>query len=157
MAAVADPVSTPSAASREIRAGSRLPVVTMPVTLQKLVISAGGQRDFNPIHYDAEAAQAAGMRTAFANTFFQQGLLNRAVNDWAGTSGHLRRLALSMRAPIYLGSTLVVSGMVTGVHSTAEGAADEIEVVLELATEDGVCSEATATVVIVHRETRTVN
>jgi acyl dehydratase len=132
----------------EVRVGAQIPPLTMPITLSKLVIAAGGERDFNPIHYDVEAAKAAGVRTAFANTFFQQGILNRVVNDWTGPQGYLRRLVLSMKAPIHVGTTLVVTGTVTAIRPRDGEHADDIELTLRMSTEDGRCSEATATAVL---------
>ena len=85
----------------EVRGGDVLPAVSMLVDMRRLVLAAAGGRDLSPLHYDTEFAQAAGNRTAFANTTLQMAFANRVVDDWIGTAGRLVRLKIRMKAPIY--------------------------------------------------------
>jgi acyl dehydratase len=124
--------------------GERIPSVSMAVTLQRLVVAAGGERDFNPLHFDEAYARSCGFSTAFANGFFQQAMLDRTITDFTGSSGELRRLSLRMRAPVYLGRSLEVTGAISSLAK--DGSWLVVELDLELSTEDGMCSTGAATV-----------
>ncbi|NKQ56097.1 hypothetical protein HFP15_24775 [Amycolatopsis sp. K13G38] len=122
----------------DVRTGDELPSVSLPVDMRRLVLAAGGGRDLSPLHYDVEFAQAAGNRTAFANTTLQMAFANRVVDDWVGSAGRLVGLKLRMKAPIYLGTTMTSRARVTGTRSDGDG--DFADVVLEIFTEDGLCT-----------------
>jgi acyl dehydratase len=123
--------------------GDPIKAVSLAMTLQRLVVAAGGERDMNPLHFDSDYARSCGFRAAFANGLFQQAVCDRAVTDFTGPTGELRRLKLAMKAPVYVGSTLSVTG---AIRSLAEaGGYGSVGIELELATEDGLCSTATAT------------
>ena len=124
--------------------GERIPSVSMAVTLQRLVVAAGGERDFNPLHFDEAYARLCGFSTAFANGFFQQAMLDRTITDFTGSSGELGRLSLRMRAPVYAGRTLKATGAISSLAK--DGSWLVVELDLELSTEDGMCSTGKATV-----------
>jgi acyl dehydratase len=124
--------------------GDRIPSVSMAVTLQRLVVAAGGERDFNPLHVDEAYARSCGFSTAFANGFFQQAMLDRTITDFTGSSGELRRLSLRMRAPVYLGRSLEVTGAISSLAKNGSWLVVELD--LQLSTEDGLCSTGAATV-----------
>jgi acyl dehydratase len=97
----------------EVAIGDRLPEHTMPITLQRLVMEAGADRDFSPIHIDGGAARASGATAPYANTILIEGLLEAAIRRWAGLSGRLRELAITMRGFNCVGDTVSASGVVT--------------------------------------------
>jgi len=118
----------------------RFPAVEMPITLTKLVVAAGGCRDMSPLHHDPDFARAAGHRTAFASTNFQQALVERAVRDWLGADVPMIELDIAMQRPIYLGTVARVEGAVDA--SVSGPGADETTLVITISTEDGVCTSS---------------
>ena len=96
-----------------VRVGEVLPALSIPITLQRLVMEAGANRDFSLIHHDSAVARATGAPDAFANTHFLMGMFERLIRDWAGPRARLRRLGpLRMAHFNPVGDTLVFSGVV---------------------------------------------
>jgi acyl dehydratase len=140
------PAPSPVRDFASLRVGDAVAPLSVPVTLTNLVIAAGGERDFNPLHHDRSHARSAGLADAFMNTLYQQGLCNRFVNDWAGTEGELIRLRINMRRSIYVGQLLTIAGTVTSVR--LESGRGLVELDLVLSTEDGPCTIADATMAL---------
>jgi acyl dehydratase len=116
--------------------------LTFPLTLSTLVMAAGGERDFNPIHHDTAHARSVGNRAAFANTLFQLALCSRAVSEWLPSQAvFLDELSLRMSRPAYLDTVVELLGTVRA--AAADGAGWQVS--MQLVTADGVCSLAQAT------------
>ncbi len=71
--------------------GEYLPEISIPITLQRLVMEAGANRDFSLMHHDGSVARTAGASDAFVNTFFLMGMFERQVREWAGTAARLKK------------------------------------------------------------------
>src|SRR5882757_7827991 len=97
----------------DLTVGQRVPPREFTVTRTDVVRYAGASRDFNPLHFDDEAARAAGMSGAFAHGMFSAGCLATAVTDVAGIEP-LTRLAVRFRAQARLGTTLTSDIAVVG-------------------------------------------
>jgi hypothetical protein len=65
----------------DIAAGAELPAIAIPITLQRLVMEAGANRDLSLIHHDTKVARATGAPDAFANTFFLMGMFERLMRE----------------------------------------------------------------------------
>jgi acyl dehydratase len=128
-----------------IAVGDRLPEHTMPITLQRLVMEAGADRDFSPIHIDREAGRASGASDAYANTILIEGLLEAAIRRWAGLNGVLREIAFTMRGFNCVGDTVAASGQVTG-KEAGEGDEDLVHLDVWLESHRGRTVEGTAIV-----------
>lgn len=97
----------------QIEEGQRLPDVSFPLTVTRLVMAAGANRDFFPIHHNAEFAKATGAQDMYANTFFLMGMWERAVREFVGPTGRLRSITgFSMKMFNTPGQTVVVEGRV---------------------------------------------
>lgn len=125
----------------DVEEGALIPPFLLPLTVQRLVMEAGVNRDFAPIHSDRELAQASGAPDMYANTMLLQALFEAALRQWMGLGGRLRKLGFSMRAFTTPGHEVTVAGRVAG--KRAQGMVD-----LEVWTEvQGVrTAEGTATV-----------
>ena len=96
-----------------LKVGQSTHQVSIPVTLQRLVMEAGANRDLSLIHHDGEAARLTGARDAYANTFFLMGMCERLLREWMGPSGRIVKLGpLKMKAFNVVGDTLTFSGTV---------------------------------------------
>lgn len=98
----------------DVYAGERLPEVAYPLTVYRLVMAAGANRDFNSIHHNSEYARSTGAPDMYANTSFLMGTWERCVRDWMGTGGTIRSMrGFRMRSFNVVGDTMWVRAEVT--------------------------------------------
>ena len=67
-----------------VSVGDQLGPIEIPITLQRLVMEAGANRDFSLIHHDKDVAQATGAADAYTNTFFIAGMFERLLRELDG-------------------------------------------------------------------------
>ena len=103
-----------------LKEGVELPAIDIPITLQRLVMEAGANRDLSLIHHDTEVAKATGAPDAFANTFFLMGMFERLVREWAGPTARIRKIG-PLRMMIFnaVGDTMHFKGAVESVDTEA--------------------------------------
>ncbi len=129
----------------DVEAGQAIHRIDMPVTLQRLVMEAGANRDLSLIHHDREVAQSTGAPDAYANTFFLMGMFERLLREWMGPRGRIRKITnLRMQVFNCVGDTVVFTGQVERI----ETASNEVSIALRSETEKGVTVTAEATVVL---------
>jgi len=96
-----------------VNVGDTAPVLSHKLTRTDLVMYAGASGDFNPMHTDELAAQAAGLPSVFGHGMFSMGLLGTALTDWAGV-GNLKSYKVRFTKQTWpdevLTSTVTVSG-----------------------------------------------
>jgi acyl dehydratase len=104
-----------SGGAREpISVGESLPPFTVIVTLQRLVMEAGANRDFAPIHVDLDAARESGAPSPYANTTFIETMFEALIRQWAGLDALLRVIEFTMTAFNCVGDEIAANGTVTG-------------------------------------------
>lgn len=128
----------------DVEEGALLPPFLLPLTVQRLVMEAGVNRDFAPIHSDRELAQASGAPDMYANTMLFQALFEGSLRQWMGLGGRLRKLGFSMRAFTMPGHEVTVLGRVTGKRADRDHALVDLDVWTEV--EGNRTAEGTATV-----------
>lgn len=97
----------------DVQEGDEVPSVSFPITIQRLVMEAGANRDFNAWHHNREAAQAGGAPDMFCNTLFIQGMWERTVREFIGLRGMFRKIGpFRMRIFNPVGDTVVVKGKI---------------------------------------------
>jgi acyl dehydratase len=96
----------------EVTEGTEIPRFTVPLSIQCLVMEAGANRDFTPIHHDRELARATGAPDPYANTMLIQSVLEATLREWMGLAGRLRLLRFNMRAFALAGAILSGHGRV---------------------------------------------
>ena len=74
----------------EVAVGDEAPATSHKLTRTDLVKYAGASGDFNPMHHDEVAAQAAGQPSVFGHGMFSMGLLGTALTDFVGV-GNITR------------------------------------------------------------------
>ena len=117
----------------DVRAGDEIDPVGYPLTVYRLVLAAGGNRDFNSIHHNGEYARSTGAADMYASSAFLLGMWERAVRDWIGAGGTIRSLrGFRMRKFNLVGDTTWVRGHVLSAE-LRDGAG---VVVLELRSEN---------------------
>ena len=85
--------------------------VELPAPIYRLVVAAGGNRDFNSIHHNSAYAKATGAPDMYASTFFLMGTWERVVRDFIGPRGTIRSINdFRMRKFNLVGTTMTVGG-----------------------------------------------
>jgi len=93
--------------------GEAIATVEFPLSVYRLVMAAGANRDFNSIHHNSELARASGAPDMYANSLFLQGMWERAVRGYIGLAGVIRRQSgFQMKIFNTVGDTVVVKGKV---------------------------------------------
>jgi acyl dehydratase len=109
-------VTSPATRQRsfeDVTVGEELAPVVFPLTVYRLVVAAGGNRDFNSIHHNTAYAQASGAPEMYASTFVLMGMWERLVRDYIGPAGTIRSIKdFRMRKFNLVGSTVQVRGRV---------------------------------------------
>lgn len=128
-----------------ISIGDEIDSISIPITLQRLVMEAGANRDFSFIHHDRDVARATGASDAYANTFFIAGMFERLLREWMGPAGQLNKIVnLRMNVFNVVGDTLIVAGNVSDI----DVAAGKVTIALRCETEAGETVSAAATVTL---------
>jgi acyl dehydratase len=68
----------------DVKIGDTAPAIDHELTRTDLVMYAGASGDFNPMHHDEVAAQAAGLPSVFGHGMFSAGLLATAITNYVG-------------------------------------------------------------------------
>lgn len=125
----------------DVTVGEALPTVDYPMTVYRLVMAAGSNRDFNSIHHNSEYACSTGAQEMYANTSFLMSSWERAVRDWMGASGRIRAIrGFRMRSFNYVGDTMRVLAEVADarLEDGPEGALGVVEVAIHCESSVGV-------------------
>ena len=125
--------------------GDQLGPISLPITLQRLVMEAGANCDFSLIHHDRDVARATGAPDAYMNTFFIAGMFERLLREWIGPRGRIRKITnLRMQVFNCVGDTVIFKGQVERIDT----ATNEMSIALRCETEKGVTVTAEATVAL---------
>lgn len=91
-----------------VSAGDAGPAISHPLTRTDLVMYAGASGDFNPMHTDEVAAQAAGLPSVFGHGMFTAGLLATAITDYVGV-GNLKSYRVRFTKQTWPGEVLTTT------------------------------------------------
>ena len=108
--------ATSRATAVAVKTKEKLPELKIPITARQIVSGAIASQDFEDVHHDRAAAEAAGTPDIFMNILTTNGLVGRYLTDWAGPKARLVRIALNLGAPNFPGDTMVMSGAVTAME-----------------------------------------
>ena len=108
--------------------GTEIPEFALPLTIQRLVMEAGANRDFTPIHHDRELTRATGAPDPYANTMLIQSVLEATLREWMGLDGRIRTLRFSMRAFATAGTIMSGHGRVTAIRAEPDGQFVDLDV-----------------------------
>jgi acyl dehydratase len=124
----------PKLAFDTVDVGDEAPPISHELGRTDLVKYAGASGDYNPMHTDEVAAQAAGLPSVFGHGMFSMGLLGRALTDWAGP-GNLANYRVRFTKQTWPGETLTTTVVVTGKRE--EDGRKLVDVDASLANQDG--------------------
>ena len=115
----------------EVEVGDEAPSLTHKLTRTDLVKYAGASGDFNPMHHDEVAAQAAGLPSVFGHGMFSAGLLATAITNYVGI-GNLASYRMRFTKQTWPGEVLS-----TNVAVTEKRPGNEIVLECVLVNQDG--------------------
>ena len=118
----------------DVAEGDTAPERSHTLTRTDLVKYAGASGDFNPMHTDEVAAQAAGMKSVFGHGMFTMGFLGSALTDYVGV-GNLRSFAVRFTKQTWPDEVLTTRIVVTGTRT--EGDEKLVDLECEVANADG--------------------
>ncbi len=131
----------------DISINNELSPISIPITLQRLVMEAGANRDLSLMHHDRDIAQATGSPDVFANTYFIMGMFERLLREWMGLKGRIKKInSLRMKTFNCPGDLLTFKAKITSIE-------DNNTIVLNLwvESEKGTTVTAEAIVELPHR------
>ena len=105
----------------EIQIGDETPPFEVALTVQRMVMDCGVNRDFAPIHHDREIAQALGAPDMFVNTLFLQGVYECTVREWAGLDARIVSIRFRMHTFNCAGDMLVCTAKVSDKRVDEDG------------------------------------
>jgi acyl dehydratase len=116
----------------DVKEGDEGPSLSHALTRTDLVMYAGASGDFNPMHTDEVAAQAAGLPSVFGHGMLSAGLLGTAITNYVGV-GNLRSYKVRFTKQTWPGETLTTKVVVT----EKRPATSEVVLACELVNQDG--------------------
>jgi acyl dehydratase len=99
--------------------GAELGGLSQEITREQIKAYADASGDQNPIHQVDEVAIAVGLPGVIAHGMLSFGLLSRAVTDWLGDPGRLRRLRVRFSTMVQPGDVVTCKGTVASVDEAA--------------------------------------
>ncbi|WP_207943110.1 acyl dehydratase [Actinomadura sp. KC345] len=120
----------------DVAVGDRLPGLTLPLPVHRLVMAAGAGREFTATHHNDAYARANGAPSMYASAILLQGMWERALRDYIGLEGTIQAIRNFRMARFTPAGALVrVEGGVVAKERRAGRAVVEIEL---RTTADGV-------------------
>ena len=80
--------------------GTRIPERHFTIDRSQLIRYAGASGDFNQIHWDAAAAQAAGLPDVLAHGMLTMAIAGRVLTDWMADPGRVKDFRVRFAAPL---------------------------------------------------------
>lgn len=77
----------------DVKEGEEIPSVDFNLTVQRMVMSAGSNRDFATIHHNPTMGKAAGSPDMFLNNVSCLQLWDRVISDWIGAYGRVKKVS----------------------------------------------------------------
>jgi len=118
----------------DVSEGDSAPEFSHELGRTDLVVYAGASGDFNPMHHDEVAAQAAGLPSVFGHGMFTMGLLGKALTDYVGV-GNLERYNVRFTQQTWPGETLTTK--VTVARKYDEDGAHKVELECSVVNQEG--------------------
>ncbi|MEK7777743.1 MAG: acyl dehydratase [Chloroflexota bacterium] len=96
----------------DVKEGDAIPPVDFNLTVQRMVMSAGSNRDFATIHHNPTMGKAAGSPDMFLNNVSCLQLWERVISDWIGIHGRVKKVSFRIMHFHAAGDVVHVAGKV---------------------------------------------
>jgi acyl dehydratase len=105
----------------EVHIGAEIPMLERMPMPRQLVMYAGASGDYNPIHYDRDAAAARGLPGIIVHGQLVSACLMQMLTDWLGSAGVLKKYSVSYKALNFPGERLLLRGTIAKKSETGDG------------------------------------
>ncbi|MDO8750533.1 MAG: MaoC family dehydratase N-terminal domain-containing protein [Dehalococcoidia bacterium] len=96
----------------DVRVGDEPPPVTFNMTIQRMVMSAGANRDFAIIHHNTAAGRSSGAPNMYLNNVSTLAMWERVISDWIGIRGRVKTVEFRITTFHAAGDVVTVKGQV---------------------------------------------
>lgn len=127
--------------------GTVLPQWSFDLSATRIIALAAATLDYNDVHFDRDAAVAAGARDIYMNILGSSGLMNRYLTDWAGPETELKGIRVVLKNQNHPGDRVRFSGVVRSMLPTDEPGRAVLEIDVLAVNQRGIHQEATVTLV----------
>ena len=105
----------------DIAIGAEIPLLEKHPTARQLVMYAGASGDYNPIHYDRDAAEAKGLPGIVVHGQLVSACLMQMLTDWLGSAGVLKKYSVSYKAMTFPIEKLLLKGTIAKKSDALDG------------------------------------
>ena len=131
----------------DVKEGEEIPTVQFPLSLHRMIVQAGANYDYAPIHVNTEVAQAQGASEMYINNVFIQAMWERAIREYIGLDGVIKKVGpFRIKTFGIVGENIAVKGHVT--RKWQEGGNNFVELELRSELSDGRVSTGPGPVVV---------
>jgi acyl dehydratase len=106
----------------QVQVGDEIPALSKVVNREEVKAYANASGDQNPLHQDDNFARSVGFPGIIAHGMFTMAHLVKAVTDWSGDPGALKRMNVQFRAVVFMDETLVARGRVESLDPSTKRA-----------------------------------
>jgi len=106
----------------DVSVGEEILPLAKVVRREEVKAYADSSGDQNPLHQDDAFARSVGFPGIIAHGMFSMAHLTKAITDWAGDPGALKRIKVQFRAVVFMGETLVAGGRVDALDESTRTA-----------------------------------
>jgi acyl dehydratase len=106
----------------DVNVGDEIPALSKVVKRDDVKAYADASGDQNPLHQDDEFARSVGFPGIIAHGMFSMAHLTKAVTDWLGDPGGLKRMKVQFRAVVFMDETLVARGRIASLDPSTKRA-----------------------------------
>ncbi len=96
----------------DVNEGDEIPSVDFNLTIQRMVIAAGGNRNFSPLHHNTRIGKAAGAGDMFLQNGSCLMLWERVVSDWCGIYARVKKVTFRITDFHNAGEKIHVGGKI---------------------------------------------
>jgi acyl dehydratase len=96
----------------EVKVGDEIRPLTKLVRREDVKAYADASGDQNPLHQDDNFARSVGFPGIIAHGMFTMAHLTKALTDWAGDPGALKRMKVQFRAVVFMDEEIVARGRI---------------------------------------------
>jgi acyl dehydratase len=95
-----------------VQVGDEIPALPKVVKREEVKAYADASGDQNPLHQDDNFARSVGFPGIIAHGMFTMAHLVKAVTNWTGDPGAMKRMKVQFRAVVFMDETIVARGRV---------------------------------------------
>jgi acyl dehydratase len=96
----------------DVQVGDEIPPLKKVVKREEVKAYADASGDQNPLHQDDNFARTVGFPGIIAHGMFTMAHLTKAVTDWLGDPGALKRMKVQFRAVVFMDEEIVARGRI---------------------------------------------